>query len=133
MGNLFLSASIPVEGRPPFYRDADPFLIQFAVRELLTVALGRRNIVWGGHPAITPMVWSVCEDLGVDYASSVMLYQSALFEDLFPEENERFENVCVVEAVNNSRQDSLEQMRRKMFTSHTFETCVYWRDGRRHG
>lgn len=125
MGDLFLSASIPVEGRPPFYKDADPFLIQFAVRELLTIAVGRRKVIWGGHPAITPMVWSVCEDLGVDYAASVMLYQSAIFEDFFPEENERFKNVCIVEAVNNSREESLERMRRQMLTSHRFETGVF--------
>ncbi|MEB3734007.1 hypothetical protein ULF88_07440 [Halopseudomonas pachastrellae] len=22
-------------------------------------------MVWGGHPAITPMIWSICEDLGL--------------------------------------------------------------------
>ncbi len=64
MGSIFLSASVPIEGRGNFYETANPFLIQFAVREFLTVCLGRRHIVWGGHPAITPMVWSVCEDLG---------------------------------------------------------------------
>lgn len=55
---IFLSASVPRVGRGNFHESADPFLIQFAVRELLTVALGRRQIVWGGHPAITPMIWA---------------------------------------------------------------------------
>ncbi len=64
MGAIFLSASVPVPGRGTYYQSADPFLIQFAVRELITAALGRRLIVWGGHPAITPMVWAACEDLG---------------------------------------------------------------------
>lgn len=85
MSAIFLSASIPVPGRGTYYEDADPFLIQFAIRELLLVALGRRLIVWGGHPAITPMVWSVCEDLGVQYAQSVMLFQSKNFQEFFPE------------------------------------------------
>jgi hypothetical protein len=67
MTAVFLSASVPVMGRGNFYETADPFLIQSAVREFVTAVLGRRLIVWGGHPAITPMVWAVCEDLGVSF------------------------------------------------------------------
>src|ERR1700691_5594227 len=87
MSAIFLSASVPTIGRGNYYETADPFLIQSAVREFVTVALGRRLVVWGGHPAITPMVWAVCEDLGVDFARSVVLYQSRYFSDIFPEEN----------------------------------------------
>ena len=45
---IFLSASVPIPGRGDFHESANPFLIQFAVRELLTVCLGRRLIIWGG-------------------------------------------------------------------------------------
>jgi len=48
MEAVFLSASVPVKGRGVFYKDADPFLIQLAVREFLMASLGRRLIVWGG-------------------------------------------------------------------------------------
>lgn len=123
-GRLFLSASVPVPGRGNFHENANPFLIQFAVRELLTVCLGRRLIVWGGHPAITPMVWAVCEDLGVEYARAVLLYQSRLFGDLFPEENQRFANVVYVDAVENDRAKSLERMRAEMLTG-PFEAAVF--------
>jgi hypothetical protein len=121
---LFLSASVPVPGRGTFHENASPFLIQFAVRELLTVCLGRRLIVWGGHPAITPMVWAVCEDLGVDYAKAVLLYQSRLFGDSFPEENKRFANVVYVNAVQNNRGKSLKQMRTEMLTG-SFDAAVF--------
>lgn len=114
MSNIFLSASVPVPGRGDYYATASPFLIQFAVRELLTVSLGRRRIIWGGHPAITPMIWAVCEDLGVDYAKTVQLYQSRLFEKSFPPENSRFDNVVVVDAVENDRAKSLLRMRQEM-------------------
>jgi len=124
MSAIFLSASIPVAGRGTYYEDADPFLIQFAVRELLVVALGRRPIVWGGHPAITPMVWSVCEDLGVQYAHSVLLFQSKLFQDYFPQENERFANVRYVDAVQNDRERSLLSMRKSMMEGE-FEAGVF--------
>lgn len=114
MGDIFLSASVPVVGRGTFHEDSDPFLIQFAVRELLTVCLGRRTVVWGGHPAITPMVWAVCEDLGISYAKTVVLYQSRHFKELFPEENRRFDNVMYTDDIDNNRDKSLLQMRESM-------------------
>jgi hypothetical protein len=98
MNAIFLSASVPVIGRGNFYESADPFLIQSAVRKLVTVVLGRRLLVWGGHPAITPMVWAVCEDLGVDFAKAVVLYQSRYFAEVFPEENSCFGNVEYIDA-----------------------------------
>src|SRR6266446_10878583 len=99
MNAVFLSASVPVPGRGNYYETANPFLIQTAVREFVTTALGRRLVVWGGHPAITPMVWAVCEDLGVEFAKAVVLYQSSFFKDIFPEENQRFGNVVYVDAM----------------------------------
>lgn len=124
MTQIFLSASVPVKGRGNFLDSADPFLIQFAVRELMTVCLGRRRIVWGGHPAITPMVWAVCESLDVKYASAVRLYQSQFFREWFPEENKLFGNVRFVPAVEDSREASLEAMRREML-AEPFDAAVF--------
>lgn len=124
MTQIFLSASVPMSDRGDFHESADPFLIQFAVRELLTVCLGRRTVVWGGHPAITPMVWAVCEDLGVDYASAVKLYQSRFFEDFFPEENAHFANVRYVDAVEGNREQSIQRFREEMF-SQEFAAGVF--------
>ena len=124
MAQIFLSASIPVQGRGNFLESADPFLIQFAVRELMTVCLGRRRVVWGGHPAITPMVWAVCESLDVKYASAVRLYQSRFFEEWFPEENKLFRNVRFVPAVANDKAASLEVMRRAML-AEPFDVAVF--------
>ena len=125
MSAIFLSASVPVIGRGNYYETADPFLIQSAVREFVTVALGRRLIVWGGHPAITPMVWAVCEDLGVNFAKAVVLYQSKFFADIFPEENRRFGNVEYVEAVPADREASLLQMRRAMLGRKDLAAAVF--------
>lgn len=124
MTQIFLSASVPVQGRGNFIESANPFLIQFAVRELMTVCLGRRRMVWGGHPAITPMVWGVCESLDVSYASVVRLYQSRFFEEWFPEENKRFQNITFVPAVPGDRAESLDRMRHAMFAG-PFEAAVF--------
>jgi hypothetical protein len=125
MSAIFLSASVPDadEGRR-YFENADPFLIQFAVREFLTAALGRRLVVWGGHPAITPMVWAVCEDLGVKYSDSVVLYQSRFFEEDFPEENAHFKNVEYVEA-SGDRKTSLFLMRNTMLSRKDLSAAVF--------
>ena len=125
MSAVFLSASVPVVGRGTYHETADPFLIQNAVREFVTVALGRRVIVWGGHPAITPMVWAVCEDLGVDFSLAVILYQSRFFEDIFPEENRRFANVKYIDAIPGDRVASLLSMRRAMLSRDDLVAAVF--------
>ena len=125
MKSIFLSASIPVVGIGRYFETADPFLIQIAVRELMTLALGRRRVVWGGHPAITPMIWAVCQDLGIRYADAVVLYQSRFFQELFPDENAHFGNVVFVEAVGNEREPSLLAMRRTMLSRDDLDAAVF--------
>jgi hypothetical protein len=125
MSAIFLSASVPVIGRGNYYETANPFLIQSAVREFVTVALGRRLLVWGGHPAITPMVWAVCEDLGVSFAKAVVLYQSKFFADIFPEENQRFGNVVYVDAVPKDKDASLLRMRKEMLSREDLDKAVF--------
>ena len=125
MRSIFLSASVPVVGRGNYFETADPFLIQMAVRELMTLALGRRRIVWGGHPAITPMIWAVCQDLGVRYSDAVVLYQSRFFQEIFPEENAHFANVFFLEAVDNNREASLLSMRRAMLSREDLDAAVF--------
>jgi hypothetical protein len=125
MSAVFLSASVPVAGRGDYYRSADPFLIQCAVSEFVRVALGRRLIVWGGHPAITPMVWAVCESMGVRYAKSVVLYQSRFFTELFPEENAHFGNVQFIDAVPGDREASLDRLRHAMLSRPDLDAAVF--------
>lgn len=125
MNAIFLSASIPIPGRGDYFETADPFLIQSAVREFVTTVLGRRVLVWGGHPAITPMVWAVCEDLGIDYARAAILYQSRFFDDMFTEENRRFGNVQYVDAVPEDRAASLLRMRMSMLSRGDLTAAVF--------
>ena len=133
MGAIFLSASVPLINRGNYHESADPFLIQCAVRELVMAVIKTQQIVWGGHPAITPMIWSICEDLGIDYAKSVVLYQSRFFEDQFPDENKHFGNVVFVDAVSNDRDASLLSMRESMLSRSDLTAAVFigaWRASR---
>jgi hypothetical protein len=123
---IFLSAGVPDPARGPQYAaTADTVAITAAVSALVHVTLGRRILVWGGHPAITPMVWAVAEALGVDYGAWVKLYQSEFFRDEFPEDNERFRNVTYTPKVDGDLGQSLHGMREKMFTDYSFKSAVF--------
>ena len=125
MSAIFLSASIPVVGRGDYHETADPFLIQIAVRELIMAVIRKHQIVWGGHPAITPMIWAICQDLSINYSSSVILYQSRFFEDRFPEENNHFGNVVFSDAVPGDRDASLLLMRKEMLSRQDLKAAVF--------
>ena len=123
---IFLSAGVPDPKRGPQYaKTADTVAITAAVSALVHVTLGRRLLVWGGQPAITPMIWVVADGLGVDYGSWVRLYQSKHFQDEFPEDNQRFQNVTYTDDVGHDRENSLKLMRERMFSDFNFTAAVF--------
>ena len=125
MDAIFLSASIPKPGRE-YHGTADPLLIHAAIRALLLLVLGRRHIVWGGHPSITPLVSAACDGLGVHYADAVTLYQSRFFQNDFPAENSRFGNMVLVDAEADMTA-SLQALRTRMFADHTLKAGRFYR------
>jgi hypothetical protein len=116
MDEIFLSASIPLAGRK-YFEGSNPVMIHGAVRAFA-------NLVLGGHPSITPMLWASCENLGVEYAAAVTLYQSRFFEEQFPEENARFRNVVYTDK-RASREESLTLMRRAMLSREGLRSAVF--------
>jgi len=63
--------------------------------------------------------------MGVDYSRWVRLYQSRHFEDEFPQDNARFQNVTFTEDVDGDREKSLLLMRERMFSEHAFRAAVF--------
>jgi len=123
---IFLSAGVPDPKRGPQYAaTADTVAISAAVSALVHVTLGRRLLVWGGQPAITPMIWVVAQDIGVDYGRWVRLYQSRHFKEDFPEDNERFQNVTYTDDIERDRDKSLFAMRKRMFSEQAFRAAVF--------
>ncbi|NVM75172.1 hypothetical protein FHW83_000952 [Duganella sp. SG902] len=124
MGAIFLSASVPT--RPPFDSDSRPQEIQAAINALAQVVLGRKKLVWGGHPAITPLLWAAAQSVGIEYALAVELFQSRFFEEEdFPKENQNFANVTYVAPVSGNLSESLKAMRLAMITSTEFDAAVF--------
>lgn len=123
-GAVFLSASVPQPGRRGF-ESFDPVLVASAVNAFVEVVLGRRLLVWGGQPAITPIIWEAARRLDVPYERSVVLYQSAFFKDRYPQANLRFDNWVEVPAVEGDQRASLKLMRERMFGDHSYEAAVF--------
>ncbi len=125
-GAVFLSAGVPDPKRGAEYaKTADTVAIASAVSALVYVTLGRRLLIWGGQPAITPMIWTIAADMRIDYGSWVRLYQSRHFQDEFPQENKHFQNVIYTDDIDKDLHKSLGEMRRKMFTENEFTNAVF--------
>lgn len=122
---IFLSASVPDPRRnPKYYETADVTAIREAVRALATLVLQNGLLVWGGHPAITPMIRVVAESLGASITERIVLYQSAFFAGQFPASNDVFERILVTPKLE-TREDSLALMRQRMLSEHTYTAGVF--------
>ena len=151
MKNIFLSASIPLpERHAKYYDSADIIAIRDAIIALVSISLNKYTIIWGGHPSITPLVYYVMERMIVnnlqreDYSlmltdeekeqvnkqlkvrvqHHVKLYQSLYFKSIFPEDNEKFENIVFTENVGDIH-SSVQLMREKMFSENEFSAAVF--------
>lgn len=127
---IFLSASIPLETRDKVFFDTmDVLAIRDAVRALATIAIPSLHLVWGGHPSITPLIRNVIKTQGFNSKECVTLYQSRLYEKLFPKDNGDFEDVVLIDAsigdtLENYKQ-SLQEMRKAMFDKKNFVAGVF--------
>jgi SLOG cluster3 family len=113
---IFLSASVPLPSRDAVYfSTADVIAIRDAVRALTMVVVEEEiQLVFGGHPAISPMIRLQIAQSGTPVGERVVMYQSRFFERVFPEDNVAFERVELVDAVPGDRDASLAAMRAAM-------------------
>lgn len=122
---IFLSASIPNQERnKKYYETADIVAIRDAVRALATVIIPKSHLVWGGHPAITPLIHYVMHRMNSDLKQRITLYQSRYFEDSFPKDNVFFENV-IFTPKNIDQKTSLLDMRYSMIKNHQYIAGIF--------
>lgn len=125
LNKIFLSASIPYEERDAKYFDtADVIAIRDAVRALATVVIPKAQLIWGGHPAITPLIRFVVNKMRANLKKHVTLYQSAFFKEYFPKDNFDFENIVITERLND-RDSSLDLMRSEMISNNDYVAGIF--------
>lgn len=114
LGAILLSAGIPD-------RDSDPTSIEAAIDALVTQTVHDRELVFGGHPAITPIVDRAARALNAQH--HVYLYQSRWFEAQVPEAARTFEHLIWTEK-RSTLAESLTVMRKEMIGSRSFAAAV---------
>lgn len=123
LGSVFLSASIPSQGRDLAYMTtANLLAIREAVSALTLVVVPVNRLVFGGHPAISPLVHLAAERLGS--ADHVYIYQSQFFKSIIPRSSLMFRHLVWTPA-GADRTSSLLRMRDQMITSESFQAGVF--------
>jgi hypothetical protein len=126
MIKVFLSASVPLPGRDErFLRTCDVIAVREAIKGLVEVIAERGKLVFGGHPAITPMIALLLRAYGTEAKKRVVLYQSEYFTKKMPQENDEFIDLRLIPAKSKSRKRSLAQMRKRMIEDTTFDAAVF--------
>lgn len=122
---IFLSASIPTPGRE-FYGTEDIVAIREAVMAFTKVCMEKRlPFYFGGHPAITPLVWEVAKDYLQDECKTLIrIYQSSWFLGKTPKEVEFFNNVVWTD-LKEDITSSVIFMRNQMFQENETEIAVF--------
>lgn len=125
--NIFLSAGVPTNDRAAKYYDtADVIAIRDSVIALASTVLAVKgyHLIWGGQPAITPLIALVLERYGLKMTNRVTLYQSYEYERFFPKENANVGNIVFTEK-KESEEASLLLMRQKMIGEHDYAAAVF--------
>ena len=125
MNHIFLSASIPAKERDvKYFETMDVLAIREAVRALTSVVIPKSILVWGGHPAITPIIKTVADNLSIDCKEHLILYQSDWFRGLFPQENESFQKVIYTKK-KSTKIESLQEMRKRMIEDYDYKAGIF--------
>jgi SLOG cluster3 family len=118
---IFLSASVPERELDRYV--SDPVSIREAVRALVAETVRDRLLVFGGHPAISPLVEHAARDLNA--TDNVHIYQSRFFEKSIPDVAKAFKNLIWTNEVTGNRVASLTLMRDEMIRSQPFAAAVF--------
>ena len=123
LGPVFLSASIPSLYRDQKYlATVDLIAIREAVTALTMVIAPTDRLVFGGHPAISPLVHLGAERLGVP--DNIYIYQSLFFKSRIPPSSLKFRHLIWTQA-GVDRAASLKAMREQMIVSEHFQAGVF--------
>lgn len=125
MKKIFLSASVPKTDRPArYYETADTIAIRDAVRALATVVIPKAQLIWGGHPSITPMIREILQQTNTDVQHHVTIYQSEFFAGHYPKENKSFEHIVITEP-KIDKPTSLKEMRTRMISDPHYTAGIF--------
>jgi hypothetical protein len=125
MIRVFLSASVPLPDKDPFFFEtADVIAIRDAVKAAVEAIVPEGYLVFGGHPAITPLVALLLRGMSLAARRRVVLFQSQQFEPDFVEENNEFIDFRLI-SISSDEAESLRVMRGAMLHSMKFDAAIF--------
>ena len=120
---IFLSASIPTPGRE-YYGTENAPAIREAVMAFTKVCMELKlPFYFGGHPAISPLIYQTAKEYGTDFINKIKIYQSEFFKGQTPEEVSYFSNIQWTPKKEKIG-ESIALMREEMFKNPT-ECAVF--------
>ncbi len=120
-GAIFLSGSVPERELHRFV--PEPVAIREAIRALVAETVRDRMLVFGGHPAISPLVEHAARELNA--TDNVIIYQSSYFEKKIPDVAKKFRNLRWTREDPAGRDPSLTLMRTEMIHSTPFDAGFF--------
>lgn len=122
---IFLSASVPTPERE-YYGTEDVFAIREAIIAFTKVCTEYCiPFYFGGHPAITPLIWQVAMQNVSNSFPLIDIYQSEIFGKKIPKEVNDFNHVHFTSAVDDNIGKSVVAMRKQMFEENKTECAVF--------
>lgn len=126
MKAIFLSASVPLPDRnPKYHQTVDVVAIRDSIRALVSAVLPQGEIVFGGHPAITPLMHLLTLQMGYDAPKHIVLYQSEFFKTDFVPETMEFGRLHLIPSVGGDHEANLTYMRECMIGSREFYAGIF--------
>lgn len=109
-----------------FYGTEDVIAIREAVMAFTKVCMEKHlPFYFGGHPAISPLIWEVARDYSPkDFKSLIKIYQSSEFVGKTPKEVDFFENIVWTKK-GRTITESVDLMRMQMFNENQTDIAVF--------
>lgn len=121
MKKIFLSASIPTLGRE-YFEGSNPLLIREAVVAFTRVCMEYDiEFYFGGHPAISPLVYQIAKNYIGEKEAPIRIYQSEWFKDMTPAEIKYYGNIVWTPKCEDV--GSSVQLMRKLMFEDNIDTC----------
>lgn len=128
MKKIFLSASIPYLGRE-YFEESNPLLIREAVVAFTRVCMEYNiEFYFGGHPAISPLIYQIAKNYLGDKDAPIRIYQSEWFKDITPTEIKYYGNIVWTPKLEDI-ETSVQLMRKQMFEDNKDTCCAVFIGG----
>lgn len=123
---FFLSASVPAPDRDPKYHStADVVAIRDCIKALVSTVVPSGQLVFGGHPAITPLVRLMIQRRKIEVRQHVIVYVSTFYTQDFPPALSKFEEVRTVPAVGDDAEASKAALRKAMIGAFDYAAGIF--------